>query len=66
MAGARAALSVDKLRQADVGDTGAVVADDVHVWVEDSGVDGLAVLGKHWQEKGDFEIAFKHEIQLLL
>lgn len=46
MAGAGAALAVDKLRQADVGDAGGVVPDHVHVRVEDGGVDGLAVLGE--------------------
>lgn len=52
LAGARAALAVHKLRQADVGDAGGVVPDDVHVRVEDGGVDGLAVLGEHWRGKG--------------
>lgn len=46
LAGAGAALPVDKLRQADVGDAGGVVPDHVHVGVEDGGVDGLAVLGE--------------------
>lgn len=50
LAGAWAALSVNELRQADVSDAGGVVSDDVHVWVEDGGVDGLAVLGKHWHK----------------
>lgn len=47
LAGAGAALTVHKLRQADVSDAGGVVSDDVHVRVEDGGVDGLAVLGEH-------------------
>lgn len=51
LAGARAALAVHKLRQADVGDAGGIVSDDVHVRVEDGGVDGLAVLGEHWRER---------------
>lgn len=44
LAGARAALAVHVLRQADVGDAGGVLADQVHVGVEDGGVHGLAVL----------------------
>lgn len=46
LAGAGAALPVHKLRQADVGDARGVLPDHVHVWVEDGGVDGLAVLGE--------------------
>lgn len=51
LAGARTALPVDKLRQADVGDAGGVVSDHVHVRVEDGGVDGLAVLGEDWRQR---------------
>lgn len=39
-------LSINKLCQADVSDAGSVIANDVHVRVEDSGVNGLAVLGE--------------------
>lgn len=46
LAGARAALPVHKLRQADVGDARGLVPDHVHVRVEYGGVDGLAVLGE--------------------
>lgn len=44
LAGARAALTVDVLRQADVGDAGGIFPDDVHVRVQDGGVNGLVVL----------------------
>lgn len=47
LAGARAALSVHKLCQADVGDARRVLPDHVHVRVEYGGVNGLAVLGEH-------------------
>ena len=46
LAGARPALAVHVLGEADVGDAGRVLADQVHVGVEDGGVDGLAVLGQ--------------------
>lgn len=47
LAGARPALAVHVLRQADVGYAGGVVADQVHVRVEDGGVHGLAVFTQH-------------------
>ena len=48
LAGARAALAVHVLRQADVGDAGGILADQVHVRVEDGGVHRLTVLTQHW------------------
>lgn len=47
LAGARSALAVHVLRQADVGYAGRVVADQMHVRVEDGGVHGLAVFTQH-------------------
>ena len=49
MAGAGAALAIHELREADVGDAGGVVPDDVDVGVQDGGVDGLTVFGQHWR-----------------
>lgn len=43
LAGSRPALGVHVLRQADVSDAGGLLADQVHVWVEDGGVHRLAV-----------------------
>ena len=47
LAGARAARGVQELGEADVGDARRVLADQVHVGVEQSGVHGLAVLAQH-------------------
>lgn len=47
LAGTGSALAIDVLCQADVGDARRVLADDVHVRVQDGGVDWLAVLGQH-------------------
>lgn len=47
LAGARPALAVHVLRQADVGYAGCVVADQMHVRVEDGGVHGLVVFTQH-------------------
>lgn len=46
LAAARPALPVHKLSEADVSDAGGVFSDQVHVRVQDGGVDGLAVLRK--------------------
>ena len=46
LAGARPALGVHTLGEADVGDAGGVLADQVDVRVQDGGVDGLAVLSQ--------------------
>lgn len=43
LAGARPPLSVDVLRQANVGDAGGVLTNQMHVGVEDGGVHGFAV-----------------------
>lgn len=56
LAGAGTALTIHKLCQADVGDASSVIANDVHMWVEDGGMDGLAVLGEDWQGDGGFRI----------
>lgn len=48
LAGARAARGVYKLCEPDVGDARSVLADQVHVRVEQGGVHGLAVLAQHW------------------
>lgn len=50
LAAARPALSIHKLSEADVGDAGGVFSDQVHMRVQDGGVDGLAVLRKHCGE----------------
>lgn len=47
LAGARPALSVHELREADVGDAGGLLPDQVHVGVQDGGVHGLAVFTQH-------------------
>lgn len=47
LAGARPALAVYVLRQADVRYAGRVLADQVDVRVEDGGVHGLAVFTQH-------------------
>lgn len=44
LAGARAARGVHKLSEPDVGDARGLLADQVHVGVEQSGVHRLAVL----------------------
>lgn len=51
LARAWAALSIHKLRQADVGDARRVFPDHVHVRVEYGGVNGLAVLWEDWEEE---------------
>lgn len=51
LAGARPALVVHVLGQADVSDAGGVLADQVDVGVQDGGVDGLAVLCQNWERK---------------
>lgn len=48
LAGARPALAVHVLRQADVRYAGSILADQVDVGVEDGGVHGLAVFTQHW------------------
>jgi len=53
LAWAGTALAVYKLRQSNVGDAGCFVSDHVHMRVEDSGVDGFAVLRKDWQERDE-------------
>lgn len=52
LAGARPALPVDVLGEADVGDAGGVLPDHVDVRVQDGGVDGLAVLGQDCRGQG--------------
>jgi len=47
LAGPRPTLDVHKLSQANVGDAGGVLADQVDVGVEDGSVDGLDVLGQN-------------------
>lgn len=47
LAGAGPALRVDVLGEADVGDAGSVLPNDVHVRVQDGRVDRLVVLGEH-------------------
>lgn len=47
LAGAGPALRVDVLGEADVGDAGRVLPDDVNVRVQDGRVDRLVVLGEH-------------------
>lgn len=47
LAGAGPALRIDVLGEANVGDAGRVLPNDVHVWVQDGRVDRLVVLGEH-------------------
>lgn len=53
LAGARPALAVHKLSQADVRDAGGVLADQVHVGVQDGGVYWLAVLSQNCKDGED-------------
>lgn len=50
LAGAGAACGVHKLCEPYVGDARRVLADEVHVGVEQGGVHGLVVLAEHWRE----------------
>lgn len=43
----RVSLLVDVLRESDVRDAGRVLAEDVHVRVQDGGVDGLVAFAEH-------------------
>lgn len=45
LCGARPALAIDILRQADVGNAGGIIANNMNMGVQDGGVDWLAVLG---------------------
>lgn len=47
MSGSQRHLLVKVLREANVGDAGGVVAQEVHVRVHDHRVDGLAVFAHH-------------------
>lgn len=47
LAAARSALPVDELGEADVGDAGSLFSDQMHVRVQDGGVDGLTILRQH-------------------
>lgn len=47
LAGARPALGVHVLRQTDVGDAGGILANQMHMGVEDGGVHWLAVFTQH-------------------
>lgn len=52
LAGTGPALAINVLCEADVGDTGCILPNDVHVRVQDGGVDRLAVLGQHCGQAG--------------
>ena len=52
LAGARPTLPIDVLGEADVGNASRVLSDHVDVWVQDGGVDGLAVLGQDCSGQG--------------
>ena len=47
------ACGVHELCEPDVGDARRVLADQVHVRVEQGGVHGLAVLAQHWRQQTD-------------
>lgn len=49
LAGPWLTLIVYELSQADVGDAGGVLPDQVDVRIQDGGVDGLVVLGQYWR-----------------
>ncbi len=51
LAAARPALPIHVLCEADVGDAGGLFSDQVHVRVEDGGVDGLTVLRQHYDSE---------------
>lgn len=57
LAGARAARGIHKLRKPYVGDARGVLADEVHVGVEQGGVHRLVVLAQHWREKTGVEFS---------
>lgn len=50
LAAARSPLAVDELGEADVGDAGSIFSDQMHVRVQDGGVDGLTVLRQHCKQ----------------
>lgn len=58
LAGPRPTLAVNKLSQADVGDAGCILADQVHMGVQDGGVDRLAVLSQNWKDDEDNVIKY--------
>lgn len=51
LAGARPPLAVDVLRQADVGDAGGLLANQMDVGVEDGGVHWFAVFTQNYGDK---------------
>lgn len=59
LAGARPALPIDVLGEADVGDARGILSDHVDVWVQDGGVNGLAVLGQDCGGAGQGELGRK-------
>lgn len=65
LAGARPALAVDVLRQADVGYAGGVLANQVDMGVEDGGVHRLAVFTQHCEEGGSKSTVCVHTCQVL-
>lgn len=52
LAGTGSALAIDVLCEADVGNACCILTNDVHVRVQDSRVDRLAVLGQHCGQAG--------------
>lgn len=60
LAGPRPALAVNKLSQADVSDAGCVLANQVHVGVQDGGVYWLAVLSQNCKH-GEDDVRGKNE-----
>lgn len=58
LAGPRPTLAVNELSQADVGDAGCILADQVHMGVQDGGVDRLAVLSQNWKDDEDNVIKY--------
>ena len=60
LAGARPALAVHVLRQADVGDAGGVLADQVDVGVQDGGVHRLTVFTQHCGDRNSSAVCYRN------
>lgn len=52
LAGAGPTLPIDVLGETDIGDASGVLSNHMDVWVQDGGVNGLAVLGQDCRGQG--------------
>lgn len=62
LAAAWPALPIHILREADVGDAGGLLSNQVHVRVEDGGVDGLTVLRQQVFKVKSVEVHPLHQV----